>query len=128
MTVLWGAVFCCVVVNYGPACVTLPSATFTFHPQLTRQNIDYTNRQQTVVPVLTMACTNLIGVFIVNYSCVLWSTSACVAHLLVTGPKPTPFHLSLYLIKFPNQCSWCINDWCLAEYRQAQHLWRKNQG
>lgn len=31
---LWGAVFCCVVVNYGLACATLPAAIFTFHLQL----------------------------------------------------------------------------------------------
>lgn len=67
---LWGAVFCCMVVNYGLACVTLPAATFTFHPQLTLQNIDYTHthhslacfspaKWQIVVPVLTRACSVL---------------------------------------------------------------------
>lgn len=94
---LWGAVFCCVVVNYGLACVTLPAATFTFHPQLTLQNIDYKH-----TPLLALfwpcqaadSCANLNQgllspeyVFIVDYSCVFWPLSEYVAQSIVTGPK-----------------------------------------
>lgn len=90
-----GRVFCCVVVNYGLACVTLPAATFTFHPQLTLQNIDYIH-----TPLLALfrpcqaadCCASLNQgllspkcVFIVDYSCVFWPASGCVAQLLVTG-------------------------------------------
>lgn len=89
---LWGAVFCCMVVNYGLACVTLPAATFTFHPQLTLQNIDYTH-----APLLGLfqpcqvadCCASLNQsllspeyVFIVDYSCVFWPVSGCVAQFL----------------------------------------------
>lgn len=47
----------------------------------------YTHTQQNVVPVLTMTFSVLIMCFINDYSCVLWSASACVAQLLVTGTK-----------------------------------------
>lgn len=85
---LWGAVFCCVVVNYGLACVTLPAATFTFHPLLTLKNIDYIHTPlialfQTCQMAGCRASFNqgllcLDCVFIVNYSCVFWTASEFV--------------------------------------------------
>ena len=98
MAVLWkhvgqrqaglrGAVFCCVVLNYGQACVTLPTATLTFHPQLTLQNTHYTHTAlQLAWFQLCHAAYCCAGpnqgllspecVFIVDYS---WPASECVA-------------------------------------------------
>lgn len=80
----------------------LCNTPITFHPQLTQQNIDYTNTHATDY----CACFNHGSfspecVFIADYSCVLWSAPACGAQLLVTG---TEWDAAIYTSSFPCLC------------------------